>query len=163
MISDVAARYLCSSASLASFQRLFSKAGLTMTKKRMRLTGDSIARILSVVVPSSRRSSIRTMSTREWESNRLVAVLACSQCSHCSLKCCRSRRYTAAVKMSTLLTPSREDIGYVVVGEGEDVRACLAWLPVVYIEGTAPFGGLLTRGGAICFFNGWRICIIIFC
>ncbi|CAN0403264.1 unnamed protein product, partial [Laminaria digitata] len=46
MISDVAARYLCSSASSASSERLFSKAGLTMTKTRMRLTGDSIARII---------------------------------------------------------------------------------------------------------------------
>ncbi|CAN0565468.1 unnamed protein product, partial [Laminaria digitata] len=39
---------LCSSASSASSERLFSKAGLAMTKKRMRLTGDSISRIISV-------------------------------------------------------------------------------------------------------------------
>ena len=45
---DVAARHLCTSASSASSERFFSKTGLTMTKKRMRLAGDSIARILSV-------------------------------------------------------------------------------------------------------------------
>lgn len=47
-IADVAARYLCCSASSASSERLFSSAGLTMTKKRMRMTGDSIAAVLTV-------------------------------------------------------------------------------------------------------------------
>ena len=35
MISDVAARYLCCSASSASSERHFFKAGLTPTKKRI--------------------------------------------------------------------------------------------------------------------------------
>ena len=48
ILSQMAGRYLCSSASSVSSERLFSLAGLTMLKKRRSLTGDSLARIITV-------------------------------------------------------------------------------------------------------------------
>lgn len=47
-LQDLAARILCVPASSASPERLFSKAGLTLTAKRTKLTGPRVAQLVTV-------------------------------------------------------------------------------------------------------------------
>lgn len=82
----VPVRYLCSAASSASSERLFSKAGLAMSKRRQRLTGDSLARIITVrgVITSglldecfkSKHNPAGRLWSRIWPSIELLAVKA---------------------------------------------------------------------------------------
>ncbi|CAN0335282.1 unnamed protein product, partial [Scytosiphon promiscuus] len=46
LLHDLASRILCVPASSASSERLFSKAGLTLTAKRTRLTGSRVAQLV---------------------------------------------------------------------------------------------------------------------
>ncbi|CAM9225809.1 unnamed protein product, partial [Laminaria digitata] len=48
LLKELAARVLCVPASSASSERLFSKAGLTLTKQRARLTGSRVAQLVTV-------------------------------------------------------------------------------------------------------------------
>ncbi|CAN0264671.1 unnamed protein product, partial [Laminaria digitata] len=46
LLQDLASRILCVPASSASSERLFSKAGLTLTAKRTRLTGSRVVQLV---------------------------------------------------------------------------------------------------------------------
>lgn len=48
LLQELAARILCVPASSASSERLFSKAGLTLTAKRTRLKPDRVAQLVTV-------------------------------------------------------------------------------------------------------------------
>ena len=48
LLHDLATRILCVPASSASSERLFSKAGLTLTAKRTRLKGQRVAQLVTV-------------------------------------------------------------------------------------------------------------------